>query len=502
VPFFAMLDYGPDARSTAPPPESLELSPTAPLPQAAAPPPPPKHFDVDVNGEETQVFLKRLALKAGVKLKVYSDLFLPAFAHLRHATFEEVLAELCDEWNIKHERLPNGSYRIGYAAELTLATTGPDDPTDVEVIHRSRHLDANNLAQVLSTAFPALKIMASPIALTPSLEGGGASSTGAPGASLSMGGMAMGGMSMGSGNLGMGGMVDGGASGMGIRSLSSSDGSFKRHQIALKGPAGQVRRALTMARRMDKPRRQVKINVRLSEMSSKASSDLGIAWDLKGPGLAPVTFTELPSLTSGTFSGNPGLKLGAFAHSAAMVNLQLNALQQKGEVKTLANPSLTVIDGERCFILMGDKSLYPKQTGTTANGNPIYDVAEMKTGIYLQMAVQVGIENDVTITAYPQVSVVSGYQTINGGEYPIVSTREAQTTVRLRNQEVLVIGGLHQDTDTRQVTGLPLLSHIPILGKLFGSKNSAKTREELVLIIEPEILAQGSEGPTTLEETP
>jgi type II secretory pathway component GspD/PulD (secretin) len=106
-----------------------------------------------------------------------------------------------------------------------------------------------------------------------------------------------------------------------MKVIAATDVAFKRYDLSVQGPVNQVKRAMLMVHRMDRPRRQVRINVKMSEMTSNAARTLGINWD----GFSTVNFTELPKVTSGTFTGNPQLQFGAFAHSAASVNLQLQA---------------------------------------------------------------------------------------------------------------------------------------------------------------------------------
>ena len=176
------------------------------------------------------------------------------------------------------------------------------------------------------------------------------------------------------------------------------------------------------------------------------------------------------------------------------------AQESLGNVKTLANPSMLVMDGERCFIHLGDKLLYPKQTGLNAQGLPNFDVAELQTGIYLQLAVDIGNEDDLILSVYPQDSYVSSYQQYNGNSYPVVSTREAQTTVRLRSGELLAIGGLRQDQNLKQNTQIPVLGSIPVLGRLFGSRTTSNSTDDLVIMIQPVILEFNGEGGSSITQ--
>ncbi|MEI7614531.1 MAG: type II and III secretion system protein, partial [Betaproteobacteria bacterium] len=180
--------------------------------------------------------------------------------------------------------------------------------------------------------------------------------------------------------------------------------------------------------------------------------------------------------------------------------LALQAQESLGKARTLANPSVSLLDGERSFILIGERRLYPKQTGTNSQGLPIFDVAEVRTGVYLQVAVQIGVEDDLTLTVYPQVSQVSSTVAINNSQYPIIATREAQTTVRLRNGETLAIGGLVTESDTSTVTRVPFLGHIPLIGELFTHRAKNKATNELLLFITPILERSEAEGEEITKE--
>ena len=523
VPTAMPTPLGPAVQASLPPPAGAGqgagqglggLAPAAhplapavmtPPPPPPAPPdpnaPPPKRFNIVCYDEGPATFLPRLAKEAGVKVLCLGDMFTPIDQTFNNATFDQVLAGICDLSGIESRKLPDGSYKVGYPSDLLLEANDPNDATPIEYLFRPRHLDAESLAQVLSGAFPEVRCLPGPLHLSPSLDDGTPTS-GAGGMAMGMPMSMPGGMAAGMPNMAGGGgsSLTGDAVG-GIKALGTTSTPFKRHAVTLQGPVNRVRHALIMARRLDRGRRQVRINVSMSEMNTNDARNLGINWDFSG---SAVTLAELPNpavgIVSGTTGGNSGLRFGTFAHTPASVSLQLQAGITKGTIKTLADPSLLVIDGERCFLLLGNKYLYPQQIGVNAQGNPTYNVAQLATGIYLQMAVQIGLDDDVIITVYPQDSYVSGTQQFNTTGYPVIVTREAQTTVRLRSHEMMAIGGLHQGTETKQASQVPFLGSLPFLGALFGNKNTSKNTDELVIIIQPEILPAESGRTAVIKE--
>lgn len=414
-----------------------------------------KLLDVDVDRMDIVQFLKNLAERAGAKVIPVG--YLPMRISLKEtqATFEEVLKDVCLNAGITFKKGEDGAYNVGYASDLLVAFSDPNDTTEVEITYRCRQLSADSLANVLTKAFPNIKAITGPLFLSPSLE-----STANTSLSDS------------------------------VKALGAVDVSFKTHDVLISGPVNQVKRALVLARKFDRNRKQVRINAKLTEMSTSDTRDLGINWTMPS-----YSLQEIPD-PNATDKSVKGIKFGSFSHNLSAIGASIQALEKKGRVNTLANPSISVLDGERSFILIGERRLYPKQTGVNSQGLPIFDVAEVKTGVYLQVAVQIGLNNDMVMTVYPQVSSVTSTVLIGQSQYPIIATREAQTTVQLRSGDVLAIGGLISQADNKDRTRTPLLGWIPLIGEIFTSHSTVKQQSELVLFITPEIIE--NEGTSTI----
>jgi len=192
--------------------------------------------------------------------------------------------------------------------------------------------------------------------------------------------------------------------------------------------------------------------------------------------------------SSSTSSVVNGMTLGRFNHSPINLNATLNAMESSGKGRVLSNPTLLVLDGEKGFILSGTRYVYPKITTNSASGQPIYDKTEEKLGVYLQVSVQVGLDDDMVMSIYPQVSSLKQLQAISGGNYPIISTQEEQATVRAVRGDVIVLGGLTLDTATEDDAAVPFLARLPILGKLFQRRTTHHDTSELLFFLTPEIV--------------
>src|SRR5262249_49103178 len=113
-----------------------------------------------------------------------------------------------------------------------------------------------------------------------------------------------------------------------------------------------------------------------------------------------------------------------------------------------------------------------------------------------------GPDGDVILSIYPQVSTITGYLNINGASLPQISTREQQTTVRVRDGETIVIGGLIRDDELKSIQRVPILSRIPLFGELFTYRSKTRTRTELIITITPEVQKEGVHAPPVPSAAP
>ena len=426
--------------------------------EGAAPAPEAKErlYSMSVESKEVDHVITALEKASGETIRLIhfsNDLLSLKFSKV---PFKKALAMICRAVNLEYTE-SEGVYWVGQAMALHVKFPVKGE-TQLEAIFRCKHLQAQSLVTALrDVVAPGVRVGLGPMFLSPSTD----ANADAPGSN------------------------DGSQSGsQTMRALSATDSAFKVHDIIIYGPAAEVRKALMLAEGFDRPRRQVMINIRIVEVDNTLTKALGISWD---PTLT-MTATENSNATSN--GGTPsvaGIRMGSFSHAPLVVNATLNALESKGKVKTLSNPSIRLLDGERSFILSGEKVQYPKYSQTNQAGQSLYDVAELKIGVYLQVAVQIGVNNDVVMTIMPQVTNLVKFQTYNSGEYPIVTTQEAQTTVRAYSGEMIVLGGLKTNTESEERDGIPFLKDLPVLGRFFSNVTKIKNSSELMIFITPEI---------------
>ena len=273
-----------------------------------------------------------------------------------------------------------------------------------------------------------------------------------------------------------------------IRAIQgSTEAGHLAKELILIGDEKTVKQAREMVKKLDYHREQVRLRLKVTDISFDGLHQLGITYDFSKYSIRENSAQSSSGIVN-------ALRVAQLGHLPISIDATLAALEQRNQSKTLAEPTISLLDGERGFILIGDKIFYPKLTGYTQAQTPIYDKEEVRVGIYVQVALEMAGHGDMILAVYPQVSTITGYLNVAGASYPQISTREQQTTVRLHENETLVIGGLISDQEIKNLTEIPFISRIPFLGELFRNRKNTTTKKDLVIMITPEILREGDMG--------
>lgn len=259
--------------------------------------------------------------------------------------------------------------------------------------------------------------------------------------------------------------------------------------ILIQGPESLVKTALRVCQQLDHARPQVSIAVMIHDVTNDALNELGLQWQY-----GDIQITETTP---------DHLDFGSFTRAPLSFTAKLRALERLEKARLLASPNISVLDGEPAFILIGNRLVFPVLIGYTQANTPIFDKEEERVGIYLQVAAYVTEQREIVLTLYPQVSVVTGFLDINGASYPQISTREAQTTLRVKSGEVIVMGGMFKDEEIKTMEKVPILSQIPILGALFQHRRKTKVSSQVIITILPVIIEPGQgNGEPSLPNSP
>jgi pilus assembly protein CpaC len=224
---------------------------------------------------------------------------------------------------------------------------------------------------------------------------------------------------------------------------------------------------------------EVVLEVRILEASRSALQDLGFG----------LTVTDGHSIfTSGSGLLGPAAPAGSVSVRSKIgtvsIDATLQALEQKGLVRTLARPNLVAVSGEKASFLAGGEFPYPvpQDLGKIT--------IEFRTyGVKLNFLPVVQDNGLIRMQVAPEVSQLdqSTAVRVNGLSVPGLITRKADTTVELKNGDSLALGGLFQRGYENQLQQFPVLGDIPILGTLFRSARWKRSETELVIIVTPRV---------------
>jgi type IV pilus secretin PilQ/predicted competence protein len=261
---------------------------------------------------------------------------------------------------------------------------------------------------------------------------------------------------------------------------------------------------------MDKPARQVMLEARIVEVSTDGLKKLGIDWDLLNrQGFTfiegtydSVSVSNLSNTGAGSASGTlqavpntPGTydiwKLGNFTRLPMVFQSFVDLLIHDGNAKVLAQPKLVTLNGKEASMLAGQRIPYLVSQTVFAGGAaaPTQTVQIEEVGIKLAITPLINADGYITVHIRPEVSSVTGFRGI-AGDLPIVSTRQAETTVRLKDGSSVLIGGLLNQDKTTSITKVPFLGNVPFLGALFRHENTTTSNRDLVIEVTPHLLPE------------
>jgi pilus assembly protein CpaC len=235
---------------------------------------------------------------------------------------------------------------------------------------------------------------------------------------------------------------------------------------------------------------QVTLKVTVAEVSRSVMKQLGV--NLIGSGNSSGINW---GVISDNFTGlGKALSPSQLSLGTSMIDAYLNAMQQSGVMKTLAEPMLTAVSGEKAtFRVGGEFNLVTGQDVDPDNGQITYDISKIEYGIGLEFQPVVLSPGRISLKIRTQVSepTTEGSAALSGGgrrpgtNMLSIRKRLADTTVELPSGGSMMIAGLVRDDVRQAVDGLPGLSKLPVLGALFRSRSFERNETELVIIVTP-----------------
>lgn len=249
---------------------------------------------------------------------------------------------------------------------------------------------------------------------------------------------------------------------------------------------------------------QIALRVQIAEISRDALRELGLGFLARDRlGSEPGEIGVFPGGSSffspfGNFRNVPpvgpdltftGLVNFFIADAQRKLGLFLRALEERGDLKTLAEPRLVTRSGQKASFLAGGE--FPVPVPQAGSGTAAVVTIQYKPfGVKLEFTPDLKGQDRIGLKLAPEVSDLDFTNAVSvaGVTVPSLITRRAETEVELKSGQTFAVAGLIQNRARKEVTKIPWMGDIPILGKLFTSERFNRSETELLVLITPEIL--------------
>ena len=277
--------------------------------------------------------------------------------------------------------------------------------------------------------------------------------------------------------------------------------------LVINAPPDVYRSLAAVVRQLDIRRAQVHVEAVIAEISTDKAVELGIQWrgtdDLSGSGVIggtdfPATGTSINTVARNPLNAGAGLSLGYFEGTITLpgageiLNLGalVRALSSDSASNILSTPNLVTLDNQEAEIIVAQN--VPFVTGSFSNTgategatNPFQTIQRQDVGLTLKVKPQINEGDAIKLEIEQEISSVGE----KADAVDIVTNkRSIKTVVMVDDHQLVVLGGLLDDTLTENVQKVPLLGDLPLLGNLFKSRRSTKVKRNLMVFIQPSII--------------
>jgi type II secretory pathway component GspD/PulD (secretin) len=230
---------------------------------------------------------------------------------------------------------------------------------------------------------------------------------------------------------------------------------------------------------------------RTLQRSDDGAAGGGFSRNTGAPLLSPEALRPFSGLAAAAATGG----MSAFLSTGFNLTTIVRALDSTGRFKTISRPTVFTSNNKKAIIASGTEVPVPVSTISTNNGGGIVgggiaqqsNIQFKKVALQLEVVPLINSEKEVTLDILQKLDEIAERVQIDNNFIPTISTRYIKTTVTAPNCATLILGGLVTDRNTRAQNGIPLLSRIPVIGGIFRNTEKRKAREELVILMRPEV---------------
>jgi general secretion pathway protein D len=260
--------------------------------------------------------------------------------------------------------------------------------------------------------------------------------------------------------------------------------------------SSDYQRVLSIIQNLDVSPRQVLIEATIAEVSLTDDLKFGVRWYLQHKNAGYMFTDQASKAFDSTFPG--------FSYALGLANTQvtLDALNKVSHVNIVSAPSLMVLDNKTATLQVGDQVPIVTQSATSVQdpGAPIVNSVNYRdTGVIMQITPRINDSGRVLLDISQEVSSVSG-TTSSGIDSPTIKQRKVKTTVMVSDGQVLTLGGIIQNQNSRDSTKVPILGDIPLIGNAFKSKGNSIGRTELIVLLTPRVVYDARDAQDATQE--
>jgi general secretion pathway protein D len=286
------------------------------------------------------------------------------------------------------------------------------------------------------------------------------------------------------------------------RKIATND---QLNAIILRDTADKVKVAEKIIETNDKSKAEVVVDVELLQIDTTKMQELGVALSSYSIGQqldlgTSSASTGTSTTTTATSTASPGTVHISDLYGLNQSNWLLtipsfmyNFAKQVSDAQLLAKPQMRITEGEKSNLVIGDKVPIPVTSFSTSNtiGGSIVPITSFQyqdVGIKIEIEPRVHHNQEVTLKVKIEVSNLGQNVNFNGQQQPTIGTRSFDSTIRLKDGETNFLAGLIRTDDSRSDRGIPGLSDIPVIGRLFSDKAHNNARTDLILTLTPHII--------------
>ncbi len=283
-----------------------------------------------------------------------------------------------------------------------------------------------------------------------------------------------------------------------IEKMSSVYGTIaineKNNSLIVCDTKEQLDKILFEIKKADKTPRQIMVEVVIVDVQLSDDTEVGVNWDILSDKVYDIgyrqnfttrlgsTVEDVDTIADATAFNTIGLG-GDFSIISGTIRNVISLLQQKKDVEILASPRVMVVSGKTASIDAFRELPYNEVTDTSGGGS-LSSTEFKEVGVKLEVTATLTDDNLIFINVSSEQNVVVG---TSNTAVPIIDTRKTNSEVLLEDGQVVIMGGLRRKESTKQVTQIPILGDIPLIGLLFKYTNTVVTNTELIVFLSPRI---------------